>query len=629
MEDPNPLPESAETVLKHALPITGTVLPGIEFESPLGEAKRACCSSYSDLFYKAAKLAESEGRTSEASLLRSLAIVCSFSPNYQDSAEPYRPQLILGDGRRSMVPDDLTPDDLAVVRELFVKSKSPALRARLGDVLWIKERDHKAAKSIIEDYLMVAKSLLTPEDWVSAFPLFRRALQLAAALGRKNEAWLAAESAFVEALESEICDTERAFPSYMFQIAWDMGVGDPIVFAQKAMKFAEKAFGEKDSHNERIYRLHEAQFWKRSKEVQKEDAARLAAAHTYIAEAEACLQRKPASYLAASGFLAQGIEALRQARADPASVAELRQRLIRYQRESRKEFQTIRTPTVDLTEAAKSASDFVDAPSFVDALKLLSFGHDIVDVVKLRSEVLKNAENAPLSHLFETGIVDGQGRVVEKLGGLLLASGADLEAKLEPHMFRQAANFDWAFRVHMFIEPARIKIWQEHRPTPSDFEALVIHNPFVPPGHERIYSRGLFYGLAGDMLLASHLLTPQLENSIRHVLELKGVDVSNLESDLTQPVKILGPLFDLPETQEIFGPNMCFELRGHLIEKSGYSFRNLIAHGFVDEAQCYSVAAMNVWWLSLRLCFLGLLALEKDAPVRDTEPDDLEELQQN
>jgi hypothetical protein len=45
-----------------------------------------------------------------------------------------------------------------------------------------------------------------------------------------------------------------------------------------------------------------------------------------------------------------------------------------------------------------------------------------------------------------------------------------------------------------------------------------------------------------------------------------------------------------------------FELRGHLIEKTGFDFRNKVAHGFVSENDCYSAAALAVWWLVLRLC---------------------------
>jgi hypothetical protein len=119
------------------------------------------------------------------------------------------------------------------------------------------------------------------------------------------------------------------------------------------------------------------------------------------------------------------------------------------------------------------------------------------------------------------------------------------------------------------------------------------------------------------MLLAAHLLAPQIENSIRYILEQNGVDVSNLDSDLTQPVKTLGPLLSMAETKNIFGDDLLFELRGLLIEKTGYSFRHQVAHGFASEGACYGPEALNVWWLVLRLCCTPIALAEQE--TRDSK----------
>jgi hypothetical protein len=78
-------------------------------------------------------------------------------------------------------------------------------------------------------------------------------------------------------------------------------------------------------------------------------------------------------------------------------------------------------------------------------------------------------------------------------------------------------------------------------------------------------------------------------------------------SDGTQPVKVLGAIFGMAESQQIFGDKLCFELRGCLIEKTGYDFRNRVAHGFVHEGECYSHAGVTVWWLVLRICLMPIL----------------------
>ena len=76
----------------------------------------------------------------------------------------------------------------------------------------------------------------------------------------------------------------------------------------------------------------------------------------------------------------------------------------------------------------------------------------------------------------------------------------------------------------------------------QDLSFVVENNPFIPPDHEGIFLRGLHAGFHGDFIVASHLLPLQIENSLRYVLEENGVDVSNLMSDGTQPVKVLGAI---------------------------------------------------------------------------------------
>jgi hypothetical protein len=93
-------------------------------------------------------------------------------------------------------------------------------------------------------------------------------------------------------------------------------------------------------------------------------------------------------------------------------------------------------------------------------------------------------------------------------------------------------------------------------------------------------------------------------------------------SDGTQPVKVLGAIFGIKETTEIFGEALCFELRGCLIEKTGWNFRNRVSHGFVSEAECYSDAAQTICWLVLRLCLTPIFQAlsEQKAKNNPAEP---------
>jgi hypothetical protein len=592
----------------NVLSAAGHIVPDFDFEAPLAALSDKACDHFRDASVAAGLAAKQAGNEAETLVYDSLRVICGFMTNYHDKAEPYRPIGINGD-KRTAIPADLTPDDLTLIADLHARAKDPALRARLGDLLWLRRRDHKAALAAVGDYVAAANRLLTPSGWFYSRELFRRALQLADALGRKNDAFTTASDALLAVLDHPLVKTEKWFACHLLKVAIGLGVGDTGAMAQIAHDHAELATINKEFRLSREYRQLEADFAHFAKQTDVEAKARLLIAETYVGEGEAALLRVEPSHYVAAKFLLKAVEALRQAKGDPARIAALREKIAEYQVKSMDEMQPFEFE-IDLTESAESAMELVRVPDLQDAIEIFALAHSIISVKALREEVIKNAQEAPLSHLSGADIVNNLGQIQKSTGPLIGATGEDAEKEMEARMFQTAARSTWLVRAQGYIQPARMQIWGDHAITPPDLAYIVQHNPFIPAGHQGIFMRGLFYGFAGDFLLASHLLTPQIENSIRYILTSNGVDVSNLNSDLTQPVKLLGPLMALPEMKTIFGEDLMFEIRGLLIEKTGYSFRNNLAHGFVTEHESYSHAAINIWWLVLRLCLMSMKILE-------------------
>ena len=199
-------------------------------------------------------------------------------------------------------------------------------------------------------------------------------------------------------------------------------------------------------------------------------------------------------------------------------------------------------------------------------------------------------------------------KVNEKIEGFSSGSEEDLEKRA----FQTLANFKWTFRVQTAIEPARLTIVGEHAPRPFQLEFLVNANPFVQSSRVPIFLRGLHAGLMGDTMMAVHLLVPQLENALRFVLNQHGVDTANIDSEGLEQNKALGKLLEFPELRQLLGDDLIFELRGVFCEKSGFNFRNRLAHGRVSAGDCSSVAAINAWWLILRICSVFHLMVRGD-----------------
>lgn len=582
---------------------TGAVtdLVGMDIEAPLPNAQGPVCEYFVSAYADAAQKADADGMSKEAAAYRFLHAVTSFFPKFDTSEEPFGP-LAQFNGRRMPIPGDLTPFDITALETIARGVIHPSLRARIFDVLWLRKKDFKCGMEAAEAYIAAAKSLDTTEHWTFAVTHFRRALMLAGKFGRNKPLFEKASHAIAEAARNASKGQENYRCCQLMCVMQKHSTGDPVEFAAIAEKLAHDAAGRSLRDVAKAYWEVAADWHDAAKNTESACVARIAAAEMDVAEAEARTSGKLESYLAASSILARAIEALRQAGGNKQRIAELRARLLVYQEKSLNEMRPISLKN-DISSIVEEAMKAVRGLSFVDAISKFVLGISLSTLKDIKEKVREVAKDYPIQYLMGGVIIDERGRKIEHKEGLHGLSGEKLEEALAAEAFHYASQNIWSFRVAAFIIPARDQIFNDHHPSFDDLEFLVRNNPFVPPGHEMIFLRGIYAGFHNDFVLASHFLVPQIENSIRHILQIQGVDVSNLMSDGTQPVKILGALLSMPETIKTFGEDLVFELRGNLIEKTGTDFRNRVAHGFVSEGECYTPAPITLWWLVVRICF--------------------------
>ena len=581
-----------------------TQLAGIDIDSPLSKVKTPTCEYYSEAYGQVAKEAEEKAETQKAAVYRFLQVIVGFHPSFDTPSQPFVPWWQM-EGKRSLIPSDLSAADIEVVRALSKQTADAALRARLHDVLWELKNDHVAGAEAAGCYAAAAEKLNVAGDWTFAVTSFKRALYLASRFGRNKPLFEDTAKTLVAAAKRAATSGDTFHCCQLMRLMLPAGIGEPSEFAAIAASIANAANASGDTRKAKAYWEVEAEWQRRTKDAAAEKKAWLAAAEAGVTEAESRAQGKGASFMAAASLMGKAIEELRQAGAAKERIAELRRSMNEWQELSLAEFQTFSTG-MDISQLVIGARDHVKGSDFPTAALKLAFGQELSDPKSLKDEVVNAAKEAPLTYLMGAAIVDSQGRTTAKKESLFNLKGEAAELALEAEAFSHATRFHWPLRVDGFIEPAREQILNDHKPTFQDLFFIVRNNPFIPPGHEGIFLRGLHAGFHGDFAVATHLLTPQIENSLRYVLESHGVDVSNLMSDGTQPVKVLGAIFGMAETKQIFGEPLCFELRGCLIEKTGFDFRNRIAHGFAHEGECYSTAGVTVWWLALRICLMPI-----------------------
>jgi hypothetical protein len=199
-----------------------------------------------------------------------------------------------------------------------------------------------------------------------------------------------------------------------------------------------------------------------------------------------------------------------------------------------------------------------------------------------------------LRNLLPTALVDHEGKTKA-------ISGTGDES-YEDQMFEDARIYQLWFGFN-FVDVACKQICSEHDVELKDLSFLVNNNPFIPEGHESLYARGFLAGLQSDSAIAMHLLVPQLENSLRHILKGHGFITSELSFERIQDDYTLGKVLRLPELQQILPKDIVFALRGLLTERMGSNIRNELCHGLFSQSAFDMNFDMNyLWWLVLCLC---------------------------
>jgi hypothetical protein len=141
---------------------------------------------------------------SEGKVLWLLADACSMMLKPSSHNEPFAPFMVM-EGKRSVIPKDFQPEDIAFFAEIVDEITEPKLRARISDITWLmkKPRSSYFALKAIDAYLQTP---LTTDNWArDELVCKERAIQLCKLLKTGSGTRLKdIESEFVENMDEVI-----------------------------------------------------------------------------------------------------------------------------------------------------------------------------------------------------------------------------------------------------------------------------------------------------------------------------------------------------------------------------------------------------------------------------------------
>jgi hypothetical protein len=520
-----------------------------------------------------------------------------FCPS--DAAEPFQPIAVIN-GKRTMIPDDLTPDQLDRLAETL-EADDAEYRARIGDVLWLCRRDAFVARDAVNAYLASGARLEDPDHWVPAMERYERALRIARQIEPNGDL----QKRVLAHLEARVLHYDGQDSLYFslkaMELLEEFRFGDFAALAEIAGRIAGAAQESGDNERARSYFAMQARFLRRAGRSEEAEAALCSRAECFVADAEA--QEIAESFISAHHFWQEAVKAFRERASLRARVPDLRARLAEAGRQTLREMETVSTGEIDIRREVEAVQNVFRGLPLDDAFFGFATALPLIDPVKLREDTVARMNSHPLQALVKADIFDESGRKIAVRPPLGTGDPKQEEQAIEGFMDEQA-RLHRHYHVHAAFAPAVRVIRDEHVIDEVTVESLIKDSGFVPEGRLSLFVKGIVAGFQFDFSTALHILVPQAENGLRHVLEQHDVLTRNFDANGVEEVWLLKKILDHEKLPTIIGDDLLYELRTLMAGRLGPNLRNSIAHGLLDERSLNGEMGFYLWWVILRLTAL-------------------------
>lgn len=602
------------------LVITEKQLRNVPWQNALERADSSLCRVYNREFareWEAAKEGDDEDAESVYLLLSGLT---SLRFDNDSKSSPLTQREGFGITLRAFAIDDVADSTWDSVSKVLDDVSDSEMRARLGDVLWMVDRNWIAATEAVDAYLESVNVLRKEGKWHNIMPRLERAVGLAAQLDKTGDHFSKAIS-YIEDLLAELKGQDKLF------LSADL-IGLLLAYREGSVgKYTEYAAQKANEAADEKMWLMARRFWDLKSEwhrLEEDESARKDAlrnlAETHVEEAELALDHQGGvENMSASSHLEKAIQAYRKVGGESDRIDELHQRLLRTQKASVDELGQFST-SIDLTGLAQSSIEAVEEKPFRDAITSLLLLTNPTNVEQAREQVEDLAQRYVFSSLMPALIMNEEGKTTAKQPSALTEDEEEAERSLRAQMFMHS-RYHYQTTARGIILPALGQIRREHNVRIRDFNQLILNSPWIPNDRGHLYAKGFHAGLYGDWDVSAHLLIPQIEHSVRYVLMQNGHIPSHLDMSGIQDEYGLNATLHWDKTETILGEDNVFDLQSLLISRFGSNLRNRVAHGLVEERAFYTHDIVYLWWLTLRLCCWPLIVQTMQKGEEDIDPE--------
>jgi hypothetical protein len=476
-----------------------------DWKEVLDQAEQPICRHYARLFAERKGEAGEEGNAESEALYGALSSVTALHLSLEAEEAP-----LPGVG-------ELNEEKLRVLAEVFPSIADPELRARLGDILWLRrigDNPYQFALEAIDAYLESARELEGFNHSQPTKKRYARGAQLAVQLNHDDKKD-GVEAALQERIRSRASTETEWWTLWYSKILFANDLGEPAEQASLIEQAAEAIENPDDDSDVDYWRSRRywelaAEWHHRAGDADAARAAQIEAAERFVRLAE----RAPTRMNAFSHYRS-AYKAYRSIDGTEERQEELHQQMLAAGREIREEMGQFSRDHTNEEKQEQARSRVQDIP-LEEALIKFALGHFPPPEDHYRKRVREKAQIDPLKAIAPGELHNAMGHVIgTKAGGF-----QDEEGALHYLMHEVASEKRHEVAVN-YIRPAKAQMLEDHYIGRHAIADFLKYSTFIPGGRLHAFTKGLHAGFRNDFLTAAHILAPQIESALRRLLELQ------------------------------------------------------------------------------------------------------------
>lgn len=485
-------------------------------------------------------------------------------------------------GKRSFGLQDMTEDDFILLESLNLPLLPVNIRARVADLLWTERKIYNCALVAIESYITLFNLLFSDDDWLESLNMIRRALSISIQIKQGEKHDNACQILYKHI--RRIDGADNLFLSlHLIEIVIREEYGDPNTLIAILNKIVQNSDSNVHKVEAAFDLLRECFKWK--KDNPGICSTNIALAQYYEKKAGELTGDDFRSLVIAEGYLKKAVFLYRNNR-ETKQAERVQREIVQLQEKIPQTMGSIQR-SYDVSNLYEYMVECFDGLSFQEALLRLTQFTAFHKKEDMKKAVIDELRKYPLSYLFKKTFTNSTGQTVLTLDPLDMHDPEKDQELLGAHIHQRFLKYE-NIEGDLYLRRALGIIRDKYVFQPNDLDCLILDNPIIPQGRERIFRSAIYMALKGQEYEAIHILSPQMENLFRNLARELGALTVTLENDGTSKEKLLTSVFNLPELIDAYDNDILFLFEGLLNEQAGANIRNNAAHGLLTESSAKS-----------------------------------------